>query len=56
MNILDDILGNLKFFPHDRISGKMNKVGDRFVAAFFGGKARFEVTEVHAGFVIAKEV
>lgn len=53
---INDMLNTLKFFPRDRISGKMAKVGDRFTALFFGMKSRFEVIEVCSGFVIAKAV
>lgn len=46
----------IKFFPKDRISGKMNKVGDTFTAKFFGGKCKFVVVEHHGDFVMAEMV
>ena len=51
---LDSLLSNLKFFPHDVISGKYAKIGDKFTANFMGFKTKFQVTEVHDGFVMAK--
>jgi len=46
----------IKFFPSDRLSGKMSKVGDKFTAKFMGMKCQFVVVEAHDGFVMAELV
>jgi hypothetical protein len=50
------MMENVKFFPKDKKKGKMKKVGDRFTAFFLMGDFKFEVTEVHDGFVMARMV
>lgn len=49
------ILANLpiKFFPKDKLSGSMEKVGDTFTAIFFGTVTEFEVCEVYGDMVMA---
>lgn len=55
MNVAS-ILENITFFKKDVISGKANKVGDKFTAMFMGMKVKFVVKEHHGTFFIAEMV
>lgn len=46
----------IKFFPRDKITGSMEKVGDEFTAFFLVGATKFRVIEKHNGFVMAEFV
>lgn len=43
----------MRFFPKDVVSGKCRKQGDKFVAEFFGGKARFVITQHFGDYFMA---
>jgi len=42
----------VKFFPHDIISGKAEKVGDKFTAMFFGAVEEFIVESIHGDVIM----
>lgn len=47
MSMSDIFEKNIKFFKHDIISGKAEKVGDKFTALMFGMKESWIVKEIH---------
>ena len=50
------MMNNLEFFQHDIISGKANKIGDRFTAQFFEDVKTFEVVELNGEQFFAKKI
>jgi hypothetical protein len=50
------MLDFVKFFKKDIVSGKANKVGDKFVAFFMIGDMEFEVVEIQDGCFFGKAI